>query len=225
VTKERGAPWGRWLAEFVLIVGSVYLAVYLEGLAEDRADQAAAQVALSQLLGELRGDAQDFERIIAKQDSLHGDYSDLRRWLAEPRSSPADSVGAALYRVTAENSTLFARRSSWTTMVAGNQLADLDAPELVLRLGEVYETIYPRIDYNSLAYDQTIQDHISTSRAIMWQSINTEPFADDVAEVAALTSSLEYLRVNWNAWYRDLLIQYRSDVASAINAVEEHLGR
>ena len=110
-------------------------------------------------------------------------------------------------------------------MVAGNQLADLDAPELVLRLGEVYETIYPRIDYNSLAYDQTIQDHISTSRAIMWQSINTEPFADDVAEVAALTSSLEYLRVNWNAWYRDLLIQYRSDVASAINAVEEHLKR
>jgi len=220
---ERGVPWARWLAEFVLIVGSVYLAVYLEGVSERRADRADAQVALSQLLGELRGDAQDFERIIAKQDSLHGDYSDLRRWLANPRSYPADSAGAALYRVTAENSTLFARRSSWTTMVAGNQLADLDAPDLVLRLGELYETIYPRIDYNSLAYDQTIGQNISTSRAIMWQSINSNPFVEDPVEVVVLTSSLEYLRVNWNAWYRDLLIQYRSDLADAIDAVEEYL--
>jgi hypothetical protein len=225
VTKDGRAPWARWLAEFVLIVGSVYLAVYLEGVAAGRADQTAAQVALSQLLGELRGDAQDFDRIIAKQESLHGDYSDLRRWLADPRSYPADSVGAALYRVTAENSTLFARRSSWTTMVAGNQLADLDAPELVLRLGELYETIYPRIDYNSLAYDQTISAHISTSRAIMWQSINSNPFVEDPEEITALKSSLEYLRVNWNAWYRDLLIQYRSDVARAIRAVEEYLER
>jgi hypothetical protein len=225
VTRDRGARWARWLAEFVLIVGSVYLAVYLEGVAEDRADQAAARVALSQLLGELRGDAQDFDRIISKQDSLHGDYSDLRRWLADLRSYPADSAGAALYRVTAENSTLFARRSSWTTMVAGSQLADLDAPELVLRLGELYETIYPRIDYNSLAYDQTLSQHISTSRAIMWQTISSKPFVNDASEITALTSSLEYLRVNWNAWYRDLLIQYRADLAGAITAVEEYLER
>ncbi len=225
MTRDGGAHWARWLAEFVLIVGSVYFAVYLEGASEDRADRAAAQVALSQLLGELRGDARDFDRIIAKQDSLHGDYSDLRRWLAEPGSYPADSAGAALYRVTAENSTLFARRSSWTTMVAGSQLADLHAPALVLRLGELYETIYPRIDYNSLAYDQAINQHISTSRAIRWHSISSDPFGEDPVELEALTSSLEYLRVNWTAWYRDLLAQYRSDVAGGITAVGEYLER
>ncbi len=192
MTRDGGAHWARWLAEFVLIVGSVYFAVYLEGASEDRADRAAAQVALSQLLGELRGDARDFDRIIAKQDSLHGDYSDLRRWLAEPGSYPADSAGAALYRVTAENSTLFARRSSWTTMVAGSQLAN---------------------------------QHISTSRAIRWHSISSDPFGEDPVELEALTSSLEYLRVNWTAWYRDLLAQYRSDVAGGITAVGEYLER
>jgi hypothetical protein len=133
--------WVRWVAEFALMFASVYLGVYLEGASQRRSDRAAARVALTQLLGELREDVRDFDRIIAKQDSLDTDYSNLARWLASPGPYPADSVAEALYQVSSENLTLFPRRASWTTMVAGNQLADLGAPELVLRLGQLYETI------------------------------------------------------------------------------------
>ena len=89
MTRDRGVPWLRWLAEFVLIVGSVYLAVYLEGASQRRADRGAARVALSQLLGELREDVLDFDRIIAKQDSLHTDYTNMQRWLADSSMYPA----------------------------------------------------------------------------------------------------------------------------------------
>lgn len=215
--------WVRWAAEFVLIVGSVYLAVYLEGASQRRSDRAAARAALTQLLGELREDVRDFDRIIAKQDSLDVDYSDLARWLSSPGSPPADSVAGAIYRVSTENSTLFPRRASWTTMVAGNQLADLGAPELVLRLGQLYETIYNRTDYNSALFDRTLSAATLSWAAVRWQSLDSAPLSHDEADLEHLASSLAFLHMGWNKWYRDLLIGYRGDLVSTIAMVEEYL--
>lgn len=215
--------WVRWVAEFALIVGSVYLGVNLEGASQRRSDRAAARVALTQLLGELREDVRDFDRIIAKQDSLHVDYSNLLRWLASGAPSPSDSVGGALYRVSAENSTLFPRRASWTTMVAGNQLADLGAPELVLRLGQLYETIYNRIDYNSAHYDESLDAASQSWSAVRWQSLDSAPLSRDEADLEHLASSMAFMHVAWNTWYRDLLIAFRGDVVSTISLVEEYL--
>ncbi len=223
MTEDGRVRWVRWAAEFALIVGSVYLGVYLEGASQRRADRAAARVALTQLLGELREDVRDFDRIIAKQDSLHVDYSNLARWLASPGPAPADSVAGALYRVSADNMTLFPRRASWTTMVAGNQLADLGAPELVLRLGQLYETVYDRIDYNSAHYDESLDAATQSWSAVRWQSLNSAPLSQDQAGLEHLASSLAFVHVAWNTWYRDLLIGFRGDVVSTISMVEEYL--
>ncbi|MEQ1912707.1 MAG: DUF6090 family protein [Vicinamibacterales bacterium] len=224
MTSSQGRLWVRWLAEFALILVSVYLAVYLEGASQRRSERSAARVALTQLLGELQADIGDFDRIIAKQDSLHTDYSNLGRWLAHPASYPADSVAGALYRISSENSTLFPRRSSWTTMVAGGQLADLDAPELVLQLGQIYETIYPRIDYNSRFYDEALGNAIQGSAAIRWQSLQSTPLSQDAADVERLASSLEWVHGAWNVWYRDLLITNRRDVVDQVESLESYLG-
>ncbi len=215
--------WVRWAAEFALMFGSVYLGVYLEGASQRRSDRTAAREALTQLLGELREDVRDFDRIIAKQDSLHVDYSNLARWLASPGPSPADSVAGALYRVSAENSTLFPRRASWTTMVAGNQLADLGAPKLVLRLGQLYETIYNRIDYNSAHYDESLDAATQSWSAVRWQSLNSAPLSRDEAGLEHVASSLAFVHMAWNTWYRNLLIGFRGDVISTISMVEEYL--
>ena len=215
--------WVRWAAEFVLIVGSVYLGVYLEGASQRRSDRSAARVALTQLLGELHEDVRDFDRIIAKQDSLDVDYSNLTRWLAGPGSLPADSVGRALYRVSSENLTLFPRRASWTTMVAGNQLADLGAPTLVLRLGQLYETIYSRIDYNSANFDNSLSAATQSWSAVQWQSLDSAPLSHDEADLKHLASSLAFIHIGWNIWYRDLLTGFRDDVTSMISLVEGYL--
>jgi hypothetical protein len=175
------------------------------------------------LLGELREDVRDFDHIIAKQDSLNVDYSNLARWLASPGTSPADSVAGALYQVSSENLTLFPRRASWTTMVAGNQLVDLGAPELVLRLGQLYETVYPRIDYNSANYDESLSAATQSWSAVRWQSLDSAPLSRSEAGLEHLASSLAFMHIGWNLWYRDLLIGFRADVVSTISVVEEYL--
>lgn len=220
---DRHLPWLRWAGEFVLIVVSVFLGVSLERVSQERADRAAARVALAQLLGELREDLRDIDRIAAKQDSLDGDYTNLARWLAAWPSHPTDSVGDALYRVSAENWTLFPRRSSWTTMVAGNQLADLEDAGLVLRLGQLYETVYDRIDYNSRFYDENLNRALQSSPAVRWQSLSSAPLSTRRAEIEQLSAALEWVHVMWNVWYRDLLIGFRSDVVSTIESVVEYL--
>lgn len=222
MTRDKGMPWLRWMTEFVLIVGSVFLGVYLEGASQRGAERAAARVALSQLRGELQGDLGDFDRIIAKQDSLHVDYTNLLRWLAAERPYPTDSLASALFRLTTENPTLFFRRASWTTMVAGNQLADLDAPDLVLQLGQLYENLYARIDYNSKFYDESLWGVLG-SPAIRWHSLRSDPLSQDAAEVERLAASLEWVHLAWNVWYRDLLIVNRADALAALATVDEYL--
>ena len=220
----RGRIWARRLSEAGLIVVSVFLAVYLEGKAEERSEQEAARLALVQLLGELRDDAGDFDRIIAKQDSLSRDYDNLRRWLGSEGAYPADSVGHAILRVTNENSTLFPRRASWTTMVSGNQLTALDAPELVLQLGQLYESTFTRIEYNGRYYDEGLFALLPNPTVVRWQTLDSQPLAGGPTDRAALASALEFLHMGWNQWYRDLLISYRGDVTDAISAVERYLG-
>ena len=216
-------PVGRWAAEFVLILLSVYLAVFLESASQDRAEAEAARVALAQLLGELREDRDDFVRIIRVQNEQSQGYLDLGRWLAEPRAAPADSVGVAINRIASDNPTLFARRASWNTMISAGQLAALNDPALVLELGQLYETIYARIDYNSALYDGEVTALLQAADVVQWSSLETAPLADDPVRAARLRDGLARLHRTWNLWYRDLLADYLDDVESAVAAVEAHL--
>jgi len=126
--------------------------------------------------------------------------------------------------VSSDNFTLFPRRASWATMVSSGQLTDLDAPELVLLLGKLYETSYARIDYNSNDYDESLQAILLASRAgINWHTLPADPLSDDRAAVTEVASGLEWIHLTWNLWYRDLLVEYRPSVQEAIAAVEEVL--
>lgn len=221
--QERKLPWARWVVEFVLILGSVYLAVFLEGAREAAGDRQAAQQALSQLLDELHEDHADFQRIIAAQDTLDRNYANLSRWLEDPSDYPLDSVAAALSLVAIESPTLFARRASWNMMVSAGQLTVLGAPDLVAQLGQLYENAYDRIDYNGRLYDEELNAELRATDAIRWHDLERRPLRDDEDEVGRLSARLERIHVAWNVWYRDLLIEYEKDVAAAITSVEAYL--
>jgi hypothetical protein len=216
-------PWARWVVEFVLILGSVYLAVFLEGARESAEEREAAQQALAQLLDELHEDHADFERIIAAQDALHRNYENLSRWLEDPSDYPLDSVAAALSLVAIESPTLFTRRASWNMMVSAGQLTVLGAPDLVAQLGQLYENAYDRIDYNGRLYDEELNGELRATDAIRWHDLERRPLRDDRDEVGRLSARLERVHVAWNVWYRDLLIDYESDVSAAITSVEAYL--
>ncbi len=217
-------PWVRWAVEFSLILASVFLAVFLENARQAGAERRAAQAALEQLLGELREDHADFLRIIEEQEALSRSYSDLDRWLGDGADYPPDSVGAALVAVLG-NPTLFTRRASWTTMVSAGQLAHLDAPELVLQLGQLYETSYGRLEYNSRFYDEEMFAEFRSTEAMRWDNYRTggQPLVEDPVEVRRLAGRLSRIHSMWTLWYRDLLLEYEDDVLDAIVAVEQYL--
>ena len=214
----------RWVVEFTLILASVFLAVSLENVREAGAERATAQAALEQLLGELHEDHADFLRIIEEQEALSRHYSDLDRWLEDGSDYPPDSVGAALAAVLS-NPTLFTRRASWTTMVSAGQLAHLDAPALVLQLGQLYETAYGRLEYNSRFYDEEMFAEFRSTEAMRWDNYRRggQPLVDDPVEVRRLAGRLSRIHSMWTLWYRDLLIEYEDDVLHAIGAVEQYL--
>jgi hypothetical protein len=134
-------PWSRIFGEGTLIIVSVYFAILLEGMSQDREARTSAHLALNQMLGEMREDSADLERIREEQLARSKQYENLDQWLAKPDSVPLDSMAETLDLVFFSNRTLYPRRSAWTTMLAAGQLAELDEPGLVLRLGDFYESL------------------------------------------------------------------------------------
>lgn len=215
-------PWGRLAAEGLLIVGSVYLAIVLEGNSQDRARGREATAALAQLLGELHEDRADLEEVRAKQLEIASDHETLMTWFREPASLSGDSVTAYLGFIGDDNPTMFPRRSAWTTMVASGQLTELDNPDLVTRLGNLYENINERLEYNGSNYDQALEEIYRRYVPEVWDLLNARLITSYPAAIATLGGRFEYLR-GWNLYYLDLLDEYQVELDGLITSVDEHL--
>ena len=223
MTAAAKIPWGRLAAEGVLIVASVYLAIVLEGNSQDRARGREATAALAQLLGELQEDRADLDEVKAEQLDLSMRYETLLRWFADPATMPNDSVQEFLDKVSISNRTMFPRRSAWTTMVADGQLTELDHPALVTRLGNLYENLNSRLEYNGSYYDTDLSIFTASSMSSIWDSQHSELLTNDPLALAVFWNKLRSMYFGWNLYYLDLLAQYQIDVDELIKAVDEHL--
>lgn len=216
-------PWSRILGEGALIIVSVYFAIFLEGMSQDREARTSAHLALVQMLGEMREDAADLKEIREEQLLRSRQYEDLDQWLANPDSMPLDSMAETLDLVFFSNRTLYPRRSAWTTMLAAGQLAELDSPGLVLRLGDFYESLNARVIDNGDDYDESLNDIARNSGPEYWDGANGRPLTTDVDELTKFRNQLRYLHISWNIWYLGLLDQYQLTLESLILEIETYL--
>lgn len=218
-------PWKQLLAQGLLIVVSVYVAIVLEGISQDRRDARDARTALAQMLGEMRQDRADLAEIRAEQLERDRQYDALDRWLANPASIPPDSFTTALTVMGSSNRTLYPRRSAWTTMVAAGQLRDLGDPQLVTRLGNFYESVNVRVIDNGDDYDESLNDIFRNSMVRMW---NPEPGSLTSTGASRLTTfrnQLRWLHLAWNRYYLDLLDGYEVQLDTLIGEIETYLGK
>ena len=216
-------PWSRILGEGALIIVSVYLAIFLEGMSQDREARTSAHLALVQMLGEMREDSADLEEIRKEQLARSKQYKNLDQWLAKPDSVPLDSMAETLHLVFFSNRTLYPRRSAWTTMLASGQLAELDEPGLVLRLGDFYESLNARVVDNGNDYDDNLNDIARNSAPEYWDGANGRLLTTDVEELVKFRNQLRYLHISWNIWYLDLLDEYQLALDSLILEIESYL--
>jgi hypothetical protein len=219
----QGPAWRRMLAEGVLILGSVYLAIYLEGVSQERGRVENARAALAQLRVELEEDRRDLDEILAEQRVLASTYVDVGRWLSNPDAMPFDSVQRALDFLGFSNRTMFPRKGAWTTMLAEGHLSALDDPDLVARLGTFYGRINERIEYNGRDYDFSLNQIMRESVPAAWDHDRERPTGDP-EPLRVLRSQLRFLQLAWNTFYIDLLGQYERELDALIEAVSAYLG-
>jgi hypothetical protein len=216
-------PWVRFIGEGTLIIISVYLAIVLEGMSRDREAELSAQTTLAQILDDMRQDLLNVDEIKAHQLVLDRKYTALFQWLASPESMPLDSVAEAMDTVFLTNRTLYPRRSGWTTMVAAGQLSDLNAPDLVARLGNFYESVNPRLIDGGLQYDESLSDIGRNSGTRIWDGFDSRLLTTDVRQLTVFRNQLRFLHIWGNLWYLDRLDDYKQALEILIAEIESYL--
>ena len=215
--------WAKLLGEGAVIIISVYFAIVLEGMSQDREAEQAAHTALAQMLDEMREDRSDVGEIRAEQLERDGQYRALIQWLASPESMPLDSVGGAIDAIFFSNRTLYPRRSAWTTMIDAGQLAELDDPALVTRLGNFYESFIVRVIDNGEEYDDNLNDIARNSATAIWDGVNSRLLTTDARQLTVFRNQLRFMHIAWNLWYLDLLDDYEQTLDSLILENESYL--
>jgi hypothetical protein len=216
-------PWTRLLIEGALIITSVYVAIVLEGMSQDREARLSAHAAMAQMLGEMREDLADVDEIRAHQLALDKQYTALSQWLANPETMPLDSVAEAMDSIFLGNRTLHPRRSAWTTMVAAGQLTKLDAPSLVARLGNFYESVNARLVDGGAEYDESLNDIGRNSATAIWDGFDNQLLTTETRQIAAFRNQLRFMHVWGNLWYLDRLDEYGQMLDSLTLEIESYL--
>ncbi|WNC67484.1 DUF6090 family protein [Thalassotalea nanhaiensis] len=216
-------PWNKIIGEGALIIVAVYLAIFLEGVSQDRVARQSAHTALAQMLEEMREDRADVNEIRAEQFIRDKQYQALEKWFSNPDSIPLDSMKEAIDAIFLENRTLYPRRSAWATMVAAGQLSKLDAPDLVARLGNFYESRTARIIDNGNDFDEGLNDLGRNSVPKVWDSGNARLLTTDARELATVRNQFRYIHIGWNLWYLDALDSYGKTLDSLIFEIETYL--
>jgi hypothetical protein len=118
--------------------------------------------------------------------------------------------------------TVFPRRSSWNTMVAGGQLPFLDDPALVAQLADSYEDLNARVAHNGSNYDQAVEDVARNAAPYVWGRVDGRLLTRDSASIRAFRGQLAYL-LDWNQFYLDLLEEWRGELDRLIASVARYL--
>lgn len=215
-------PWMRFLAEAVLIVSSVYLAIVLEGASADRGHRAEAIAALTALRAELELDQADAVEILRLQEAQIESSERIRFWLSRPTRPPADSLSAAFLHVLTDNRTLFPRKSSWTTMVSEGQLAVLGDPALISSLANLYEHSNVRMEYNGARYDDTTQDMLRGRLPYVWDVAENRFLVTDKAAIRSLANQMLQVQRQSQGYFR-LLAAWSRELEGVRAQVDSYL--
>ena len=213
----------RVAGEAVLIIASVFVAIVLEGMWQERVQATEARAALGQLLNELREDRVEVERVIARQLEIDGEFAELRSWLAEPSTLPADAFNKNMDSISLDNTGLYGRQSAWSNMVASGYLPLLNDSALVSLLADLYERRMTRLLANNENYDNINIALMRVAGAAIWDGDNRRLLTDDPLAISSFRGELRYVHIAWTKWYIDFCYRYAGALDELIVDVEAYL--
>lgn len=113
-------------------------------------------------------------------------------------------------------------------MVAAGQLAELDDPALVTRLGNYYESVIIRVIDNGQDYDENLNEIGRNSATQIWDGVNGRLVTTDSRQLTVFQNQLRYMHLVWNLWYlnrmNDLAQRLDSLIVEIDSYLKEHTG-
>jgi hypothetical protein len=123
--------------------------------------------------------------------------------LLESSDFDAQKVSIAYSKIAEFNLTFFANPSAFYSIKSSGSLGLIQNKELQLKLSNLYEKVYYRIDYNGQLYDQRIE--MTSAKLIPYFDYSTKKFTNwDVIKNGQLRNIVAFEQ-DYNVFYTSLL--------------------
>lgn len=199
------------IGEILLVVIGILIALWLNNLRERQSDLESECFYLANLLDNLNQDEKEIGYILDQQESRVSARNHFFQLLDKPNPD-AQSVSEAYSRIAEFNLTFFANPSAFNSLKSSGNLDLIQNKELQLKLSNLYEKVYYRIDYNSQLYDQRIE--MTSAKMIPYYDFAIKQFTNrDILKNNQLRNIVGFEQ-DYNVFYTSLL-------SSAITQIEE----
>ncbi len=214
-----GITPAQFLFQLLIVTAGVYIAILVQDRAENRARHRSAQVMLRALGQELVSDERSIQEIIVSQENLQ---NNMDRLAADARNGPPDTTIATLLATRSLASrTFFFRRAAYATLLSSGNLQYIDDAQLRLRLAQVYEQDYSRLQVNGDIGDQIYQGLFHPALLRYWDHLEQRRISE--SGDAAIELSNACLRVKeFSIFYVNLLRDQLNTLRDLRSSVEEH---
>jgi len=206
--------------ETLVIVFSVFMAIYFEDLWQDRKQKQEANRLLCELKLELAEDLNDIDSIIKNQRWNSKHYQVVVTGLSRSGFDFNQEIDAALHEIGKNNRTLYPRIATWSILLSNGLFAEIDDKELSVKLMNYYESFNKRIYDNGEGYDRTLNEMLRIHIPEYWDFLNKKPLASDHKSTSKFRAQIEHVYRDWNLYYIELLIKHKANTQDLIN----HLG-
>jgi hypothetical protein len=211
----------RFGGEAVLIVVSVFVAIFLESMWQERAAALDARESLAQVRQSLVEDLAFLDKVEGEQKNAEAMINLLIRWAANPELLTDEQVNDAVQNYAIPIS-IWPRRAAWDSMVAAGQLRLLRAPELTTMVGDYYEYHLRRVEYNGRQYDELFVAVFEDELAKLWNYGETRLMTTDPEALAHFRNRLIQLK-NWTSYYLDYVQANCELLTELIDDIDEFL--
>ncbi len=189
------------IGEIVLVVIGILIALWLNNLRERSENHKSECFYLTNLLDNLNEDKTEILFILDQQD----DRVSARNSFFQLLNNDFDEqiVSSAYSKIAEFNLTFFANPAAFYSIKSSGSLGLIKNKELQLKLSNLYEKVYYRIDYNGQLYDQRIE--MTSAKLIPYFDYSTKEFTNwDIIKNNQLRNIIAFEQ-DYNVFYTSLL--------------------
>lgn len=199
------------IGEIVLVVIGILIALGINNLREKSNNLKSECFYLTNLLDNLNEDKKEILFILKEQEK-HNSGKNTFLQLLESNEIDKQVLSSAYQEMAEYSLTFFANPSAFNSLKSSGNLSLIQNKVLQLKLSNLYEKVYYRIDYNGQLYDQRMETN--AQKLVPFINFSTLEFTNlDIIKNSQLKNIL--------AFEQDYSIFYNRLLENAINKINE----